>query len=94
MHLSLEAKMKQSGQENWVGRQSGRLSPRGEKAEASEFRQYIRFMSCPHAQRGLRTLAGSSDSFTTSISQQHLGFTQRYRSFFFMAMIGSSEAKV
>jgi hypothetical protein len=44
-------------------------------------------MSCPHAQRGLRTLAASDESFTTSISQQHLEFTQRYLSFFFIAMI-------
>ena len=48
----------------------------------------MRFMSWPHAQRGLRTLAASED-LTTSISQQHLGFTQRYLSFFFMAMMGS-----
>jgi hypothetical protein len=54
-----------------------------------EFRQCIFFMSCPHAQRGLRTLVASNESFTTSISQQHLEFTQRYLSFFFMAMIRS-----
>jgi hypothetical protein len=54
-----------------------------------KFLQYIRFISCPHMQRGLRTLAASEDSFTTSISQQHLGFTQRYLSFFFIAMMGS-----
>src|SRR5260370_1429532 len=46
-------------------------------------------MSCPQAHRGLRTLVASDESFTTSISQQHLEFTQRYLSFFFMAMIGS-----
>jgi len=54
-----------------------------------KFRQYIRFISWPHTQRGFRTLAASDDSFTASISQRHLGFTQRYLSFFFMAMIGS-----
>jgi hypothetical protein len=53
-----------------------------------KFRQYIRFISWPHTLRGFRTLAASDDSFTT-ISQRHLGFTQRYLSFFFMAMIGS-----
>jgi hypothetical protein len=36
----------------------------------------------------LRTLVASDESFTTSISQQHLEFTQRYLSFFFMAMMG------
>jgi hypothetical protein len=56
---------------------------------SQKFHQYIRFISWPHTQRGFRTLAASDDSFTTSISQQHLGFTQRYLSFFFMAMIGS-----
>jgi hypothetical protein len=54
-----------------------------------KFPQYIRFISWPDTQRGFRTLAASDDSFTTSISQQHLGFTQRYLSFFFIAMIGS-----
>ena len=49
--------------------------------------QYIFFMSCPQLQRGLRTLVASSDSFTTSISQQHFGFTHRYLSFLFIAMI-------
>lgn len=49
--------------------------------------QYIFFMSCPQVQRGLRTLVASSDSFTTSISQQHFGFTHRYLSFLFIAMI-------
>jgi hypothetical protein len=42
-------------------------------------------------QRGLRTLVASSDSFTTSISQQHFGFTHRYLSFLFIAMIASFE---
>jgi hypothetical protein len=42
-----------------------------------KFRQYIRFIPWPHTQRGFRTLAASDDSFTTSISQQGLGFTQR-----------------
>jgi hypothetical protein len=51
-----------------------------------KFRQHIRFISWPHTERGFRTLAASDDSFTTSISQQHLGFTQRYLSFFFIAM--------
>ena len=55
----------------------------------AEFGQYIFFMSCPQAHRGLRTLVASDESFTTSISQQHLEFTQRYLSFFFMAMMGS-----
>ena len=53
------------------------------------FRQYIPFISRPHTQHGFRTLAASDDSFTTSISLRHLGLTQRYLSFFFMAMIGS-----
>jgi hypothetical protein len=49
--------------------------------------QYIFFISCPQVQRGLRTLVASSDSFTTSISQQRFGFTHRYLSFLFIAMI-------
>ena len=54
-----------------------------------KFHQYIRFISGRKRSVGFRTLAASDDSFTTSISQQHLGFTQRYLSFFSMAMIGS-----
>ncbi len=54
--------------------------------------QYIFFISCPQVQRGLRTLVASSDSFTTSISQQHFGFTHRYLSFLFIAMMASSYA--
>jgi hypothetical protein len=60
-----------------------------QRCERAGIPQCIFFMSCPHAQRGLRTLVASNESFTTSISQQHLEFTQRYLSFFFMAMIRS-----
>jgi len=73
-----------------------RLSTKGfqneRAAQASEGGQYIFFMSCPHAQRGLRTLVAYDESLTTSISQQHLEFTQRYLSFFFMAMISSRDS--
>jgi hypothetical protein len=61
--------------------------PEKSVARKTEFPQCIFFMSWPHAQRGLRTLVASNESFTTSISQQHLEFTQRYLSFLFMAMI-------